>query len=176
MQILGDFGGGVGDRAGKRPFAHVGALLPSGEVVLVAFDLVDDGAQEPDGLDGIVAHRGLGRQHDGIRAVEHGVGHVGYLGARRPRILDHGIQHLRGGDARFRAQLDLAQNPLLDEWDFFLPGLDAQISTRHHDRVGGLEDRFEILHRLGLLDFRDDGDAPRQGLGFRDVGCVLHKR
>ena len=42
----------------------------------------------------------LSGQHDAVGAVQHGVGHICRLCARRPRVLDHALQHLGGGNDR----------------------------------------------------------------------------
>jgi hypothetical protein len=47
---------------------------------------------------------------------------------------------------------------LLDDRDLREVHLHPQIAARDHDGVGGLEDRVDIGHRLGLLDLGDDGD------------------
>lgn len=51
-----------------------------------------------DGLDRVLTGSGLAREHNGVGAVVDGVSNVGNLGARRARILLHGVEHLRSGD------------------------------------------------------------------------------
>ena len=65
------------------------------------------------GAERVVADRGLLGQHDGVGAVEHGVGDVGDLGARRQRVRHHRHQHLRRGDHRAPGAVGGADEPLL---------------------------------------------------------------
>ena len=60
----------------------------------------DDPGHGGHGLHRVLADAGLGGQHDGVRPLEHGVGHVGHLGPGRPGRADHGLEHLRGHDDR----------------------------------------------------------------------------
>ena len=48
----------------------------------------------------IPAGGSLPREHHGIRAIEHGIRHIGGLSPCGPGIADHRIQHLRGRDHR----------------------------------------------------------------------------
>ena len=52
---------------------------------------------------GYFADRGLPRQHHRVGAVEHRVGDVGGLGAGRPGVVDHRLEHLGGHDDRLVA-------------------------------------------------------------------------
>ena len=55
----------------------------------------------------------------------------------------------------FTALERLQDDPLLEQRDRGDADLDAEVSTRDHDRVGLREDLPEHLDRLGLLDLRD---------------------
>ena len=55
-------------------------------------------------LDGILAGRGLRREHDRIRAIEYRTRNVGRLSARWRRCRDHAHQHLCGDNHRFAAR------------------------------------------------------------------------
>ena len=66
--------------------------------------LARDAVHRPHRLERVLADRGLRREHDRVGAVEDGVGHVRGLGAGRPRRVDHGLQHLGGGDHRLAVQ------------------------------------------------------------------------
>ena len=50
------------------------------------------------GLQGVVPLGGLPAQHDGVVAVQHGIGHVAGLGAGGAGLLDHALQHLTEPD------------------------------------------------------------------------------
>ena len=64
-------------------------------------------------LDGVVALCGFSTQHDAVGAVQHSIGHVGRLGARRPRLLDHALQHLGSTDHRLASTVAPSDHHLL---------------------------------------------------------------
>mmetsp|Transcript_2321 Transcript_2321/g.6061 ORF Transcript_2321/g.6061 Transcript_2321/m.6061 type:complete len:228 (-) Transcript_2321:68-751(-) len=49
---------------------------------------------------GVGAVGGLAGEHRGVGAVEDGICHVGHLSSRGQRVGAHGLQHLRGADAK----------------------------------------------------------------------------
>mmetsp|Transcript_46527 Transcript_46527/g.143711 ORF Transcript_46527/g.143711 Transcript_46527/m.143711 type:complete len:208 (+) Transcript_46527:218-841(+) len=57
-----------------------------------------DLAHDRHGLHGVAARRRLAGEHHSVGAVQHGVRDVAGLGARGPRRVAHGLQHLRRGD------------------------------------------------------------------------------
>ena len=66
----------------------------------MALGFDDDAGHHGDRFNRVLAHGRFAGEHDGVGAVVNGVGHVGDLGARGARVLDHRLEHLRGGDDR----------------------------------------------------------------------------
>ena len=117
----------------------------------------------------MLAYRRLGREHDGVRAVEHGVGDIGRLGPGRPLLADHALQHLGGGDRGNAETTGGAENLLLQDRHLLGRRLGAQVAARHHHHVRGqqhLDERLG-LNRLGLLEL---GDHRHRGLAGGHVG------
>ena len=63
-------------------------------------------------FDRVFAAGGLGAQHDGIAAVQHGIGHIAGFGTSGGGRVHHALQHLGGGNHR-HAHLQTATNNLL---------------------------------------------------------------
>jgi hypothetical protein len=104
----------------------------------------------------VFSDRRLAGQHDRIRSVEHGVGHVARLGAGGPREDDHRFEHL-GRDDRRDATIEGAPDELLlDDRDLLVRQLHAEIAARDHDRIGRVEDRLEVIDRRPRLDLGHD--------------------
>ena len=118
--------------------------------------LGDDLGHHGDGFDGILAGCGLTGEHDGVGAVVDGVGDVGGLGAGGARVLDHRLEHLRGGDDGFAVLGRAANDVLLKRGNFFGGNFDAEIAAGDHDGIGDFEDRVEVLDGLGLFELGDD--------------------
>ena len=68
----------------------------------------------------------------------------------------HAVEHLRGRDHRPVRPVARRDDALLDRRHPLHVHLDAQVAARHHHRVGGGDDRLEVLHRLRLLDLDHD--------------------
>ena len=106
----------------------------------------------------VVPDRGLGRQHQRVGAVEHGVGDVADLGPGRRRRRHHRLQHLRGRDHR-HAELDaLPHDRLLQVRHVLERAVDAEVAAGDHDRVGHGEDLGEVRR------------APRWSRSWRRAG------
>ena len=93
-----------------------------------------------DRLDRVLARRGLGRQHHRVGAVEHGVGDVGHLGARRHRVVDHRLHHLRRGDRQLVALARDPDHALLQPRHRGVADFDREVAARDHDAVGRVDD------------------------------------
>ena len=129
---------------------------------------------------GIFAYGRFAGEHDGVGAVVDGVGHVGDFGARGPRILDHGFEHLRGSDDGLGVLGGAADDVLLNGGDFFRRNFDAEVAAGHHDAVGDLQDGVEMLDGLRLFELGDDpGIAAECGYAIAHQGYIFgraHKR
>ena len=154
-------------------------VLEDGVVVDVRLGLAADVSHDGDSLDGVGAGGGLAGEHDGVGAVEDGVGDVGGLRAGGAGGAGHGLEHLGGGDdglAGFVAALDHA---LLREEDLLEVDLHAEVTARDHDGVGLADDVIIVVEALHVLNLGDDGDL---GGGFAehladvlDVGALAHE-
>ena len=111
--------------------------------------------------------RGLGRQHQRVGAVEHGVGDVADLGPGRRRGGHHRLQHLRGRDHR-DAELDaLPHDRLLQVRHVLERAVDAEVAPGDHDRVRHGEDLGEVPERRARLDLGDELGAIADDLADR---------
>ena len=136
--------------------------------------LGDDLGHHGDGFDGIFAGGGFAGEHDGVGAVVDGVGDVGGLGAGGARVLDHGLEHLGGGDDGLAVLGGAADDVLLDGGDFFGRDFDAEVAAGDHDAVGDFEDGVEVLDGLGLFELGDDpGVGVEGGEAVLDVADVV---
>ena len=133
------------------------------------------GRRDPRGgrgrLEREAADRRLARQHDAVRAVQHGVRDVGGLGARGPGRADHRLEHLRRDDRRRRGHPCRAQQVLLQERDLLHRQLHAQVAASDHHDVGHPQDLVDVLHRGLRLDLRHDRHRaiPHQRAELLDV-------
>ena len=150
IEPLGNVTGGIGDHAplGARNMRQLWDLT-------VGFGEGHDAGHGAHHVMRVHANGGFPGQHDRIRAVEDGVGHVGSLGPGGTGIFDHGIQHLGGHNHRlgvFPGDLDgafLHQRHLL-QWAFH-----TQVTAGHHDAVKGKNDGFQGLDSLRLFQLGD---------------------
>jgi hypothetical protein len=149
---------GFADGFGDGESAVLAAAAVLHEVGHVAFGFDDDARHDGNGFAGILAAGGFGGEHDGVGAVENGVGDVAGFGARGARVFDHRLEHLRGGDDGLAPGGGAADDVLLNDGNFFRRHLDAEIAAGDHDSVGGFENFFEMIDGLRLFEFRDDGD------------------
>src|ERR671915_326683 len=62
---------------------------PLGILEGIGLGFLDDPCHGLDHLYRVLAGGGLAREHEGVGAVENGIGHVSRLGAGGPRLLDH---------------------------------------------------------------------------------------
>ena len=140
FQRLGDLPRGIRDRVAGGIFGLRPLRRHHRAIDRIALHFLADAVHGRDRLDRIFAGGGLRRQHDRVGAFIHGGGDVGDFRARRHRRLDHRFQHLGrhhhrlAGAARHPRHLLLqARHPLQRQFD-------AEIATRHHQRVGDLDD------------------------------------
>ena len=160
IQILRHRAAGVGNRVGNR--AHRRGLddvVLNHVTVLAQAACLDEGGDahhRVDSLDRVFACGGLAGEHDRVGAVDDGVGDVARLGARRARIADHRVEHLRRRDDGLRRDVALVDELLLQHGHLFHVDLDAQIAARDHDAVGDLEDLVEVVHAHAVFDLGED--------------------
>ena len=154
--------GGVSDRFadgfGDGESAVFAAAAKLDEVAHVAFSFDHDARHDGDRFARILSAGGFGGEHDGVGAVENGVGHVAGLGARGARVFDHRFEHLGGGDDGLAPGGGAANDVLLNDGNFFGRHFDAEVAAGDHDSVGDFENFFEMIDGLRLLEFGDDRD------------------
>ena len=175
VEVVGGVGHALADGLGDGE-ADAGMMAERGwridaDLVL---GLGDDLGHHGDGFDGILAGGGFGGEHDGVGAVVDGVGDVGGLGAGGARVVDHGLEHLRGGDDGLAILGGAADDVLLQGGNFFGRDFDAEIAASDHDGVGDFEDAVEVFDGLGLFELGDDPGVGLEGgeavLDVADVG------
>ena len=147
----------------------------------ILFRLLGDRGHGMDGLHRVIPGGGFPGQHDGAGAVEHGVGHVGDLGAGGGGVHHHGIQHLRGGDDHLPRAVALADDGLLDAGEPGVLDLHAHIAAGDHDAVRNGEDFLEIVDAFPVFDLGDDLDVVRPVVveelaDILDVFFAAHER
>ena len=113
-------------------------------------------------LDRKVSNCGFRGEHDGICAIQHGIGDIKYFCAGGHGVTDHGFHHLRGRN-HHAVTLSRGGNQIfLNTNELGVTHLDTQITARHHHAVGRVNDaikQFRIGDHFGTLDFRDDRRA-----------------
>ena len=178
-QIFGGVRDGFANGFGDGESVMLAAAAELHEVRHVAFGFDHDARHDRHRLARILAAGGFGREHDGIGAVENGVGHVAGFGARGARILDHRLEHLRGGDDRLAPSGGAADHMLLDDGNFFGRHFDAEIAAGDHDSVSDFEDFFQMIDGLRLFELGDDWDIAAvrgdDALYLGDVGGGAHE-
>ena len=125
----------------------------------VGFHPFDDPLHHRHRFDGILPCRGFLRQHHRVRAVINGGGDIGCFGPGGRGRMDHGIEHLGRHDYRRAGQTASPDDPLLQARHLLGRHLDAEISARHHDGIGKLDDIVETGHRHRFLQLGHDGDS-----------------
>ena len=108
----------------------------------------------------MVAGGALGGEHHRVGAVEDGVGDVARFGARRPRGIDHRLEHLGRHDDGALVDAGKAENLFLDDRHPLGRKLDAEIAAGHHDGVGRRDDALEVVDRRRRFDLGDDRSRP----------------
>ena len=142
-------------------------------MVEVTIGLRGDASHCGHDVHGVATDRRLGGEHDGAGAVEDRVRHIGGFGPRRNGRLDHGLQHLCGGDSRASPGNAAPDDVLLEVRQVFDRELDAQVTPRHHDGVGLRDDGVDVLHGHPGLDLGDEqraGGRSRHSQGSDIIG------
>src|SRR3546814_2189881 len=108
-------------------------------------------------------------------AVEHGVGHVGDLGAGGRGCGDQRLEHLGGGDHRLAEGHAAADDLLLDVRYVLERQAHPEVAAGDHHAVGQVEDVLETVDRGSGLDLGDDHRAVGAD-GHADRGDVLERK
>ena len=110
-------------------------------------------------FDGVFAVGCLAAEHQRIGVLVDGVGDIGHLGAGRPGILDHRVEHLGGDDNRLLGLDTLLDKTGLYAGNLLLRHLDAQVATGHHHAVCRFEYLVDVVDTLLVLDFGNNLDG-----------------
>ena len=177
LQAIGRVGHRFGDGFGDADFGLASAaLFPPGHR---RFSLLDDAAHHRHHFPRIASGGGFRREHQRVGSVEDGVGYVTGFCACGPRVVDHGLQHLRGGNHRQPAAVSHLDDALLRHRNFFRRHFHSQVAPRHHHPVSHRQDFFQVFERFGLFDFGQHGrvvaQASDQPLEPAHVGSRPHE-
>src|SRR5207248_6559100 len=104
----------------------------------------------------ITARGCLTAEHDRVRLLEDGIGHVGDFGPGRNRIFNHRLEHVRRDDDRLPHSQTTLHDAPLDNWQFFHRTFDPEIAARDHDRVRRVDHFIDRADGGLVLDLRDD--------------------
>ena len=128
-----------------------------------------------DGFDWVFTRGRLGREHHGVSAVEHGIGHITHLGSGGHRGGNHALHHLRGGDGEFVAIPGALNHALLQRGYGGVAHLNGKVAASHHDAVAGVDDFIKRLRndRLGALDLCDQFRFAASGIQNRASGLHI---
>lgn len=119
-------------------------------------------------LERVFADGGFVAKHDGVGAVNNGVGYVGDFGAGGAGFFHHGSEHLGGYDDGFFGFEAFVDDFLLQDHHFFLRHFDGQVPAGDHDGVGFVDDGVQVLDGFSGFNF---GDYP--GVSQRAVFGLL---
>ncbi len=139
----------------------------------LAIGALADRAHGFHGLARVFALGGLAREHHGVGAVDDRVGHVAGLGAGRARVLDHGVEHLGGGDHHFTYLVAAADDALLRKDHFLGRDLHAHVAAGDHDAVSGGEDVLKVVEAFLVFDLADDLNIIA-AVGVEELADVQH--
>ena len=126
--------------------------MDNGSLFIASFRRFDNPRHGRDRGHWILARGGLAREHQAIRAVPDGIGHIRRFSPRRPWAGDHRLQHLGRSDDQLPGVVGLLDDCLLIHRHQFDAGFNAQVSARHHHAVGGGDDRIQLIDGLGFFD------------------------
>ena len=162
-----------GDGLGAVPGTQVA------EIGIDRFGLIDGGIGHLEGFKGVLAHRRLIGEHDGVATVKNGVGHVGDLCPGGHRGDHHGPEHLGGDDRDLTRFVGLGHQLLLYDGHPLHRDLHAQVSPGHHDAVDLGEDGVDVVDTLAPLQLGHDQRLAAGGVqvlpGVEDVFGGAHE-
>src|SRR5207253_784507 len=99
--------------------------------------------------------------------VVDGIGDIARFRARRPRMLDHRLQHLCRGDDGTAVPVRESDDSFLCAWYGLEWQLDAKITTCNHHCVAGANNRFDVVKGHIFFDLRYDKQPIRNELAKR---------
>ena len=172
--LFGHLAGIVADRFGQERGGELHGRMLLDIVKAVSFGPADDAVHVGHHPHGVFAYGGLAAEHEAVAAVEHGVGHIGSLGARGAEVLDHALHHLRGDDHRLGLLDAFLDDLLLDDRHLAERDLHAQVAAGDHDAFGEVDDLVEVLQRLRLFDLGDDPWLVAAAVFFDEIVQVEH--
>ena len=139
-QIHGGGDGGVGDGIGDIGTQFTAALAETGLIVDVGFGALSDGRHNLDGFFGVIAGSGLAGEHDGRGAIVDGVCHVGGFRTGGTGVMDHGFQHLGGGDDLLAVFVGFFDEAFLEDGNVLKGNFHAHVAPGDHNAVGDPDD------------------------------------
>ena len=161
----------VGEAIGQRDRRRYGLLprpIDDGFTrvtgTTATFDAPGHAVESFHALHRVFSHAGFAAEHDGIRLLVNGVGHVGYFRAGRKRVGDHRLEHVGGNDDRFADLQAGFDDAALDDGKFFHRAFNPEIPAGHHHGIRGIDDFLDVFHRVLVLDFGDDVGVTSEAL------------
>ena len=94
------------------------------------------------GFKRVFARCGFSAQHDSVGAIEHRIGHIANLRARRHGIGDHAFHHLCGRDDHFVVLTRQLDHAFLQSRHHRVADFNRQVTAGHHDAVAGQQNFF----------------------------------
>ncbi len=147
---------------------------------LVGLDAAGDLVEHQHAFERVAAHGRLAGEHHAVGEFIDGVGDVGDLGARRHRLRDHRLEHVRGDDDGAAERLAGLHGAALNDGQLLVGALDAEVATGDHEDVARAHDLVEIGDGGLVLDLGDDlhaGVVPAEKFTeLLDVGRFTHER
>ncbi|GBE58879.1 hypothetical protein BOVATA_003720 [Babesia ovata] len=161
LDLHGDQSGGAGKSLLLREgFARggngVGELLAAGDTV---FGLEAELGHDLDTVHRVLAAGGFARKHDTVSTVQNSVDDIGRLSPGRPGVVDHGLEHLGGGDDGLGGFVALPDHVFLRDADLLDRDFHTEVTPGNHDTIGFGEDGVEVAQTLHVLDLGDDLDV-----------------
>ena len=154
MEVFGNLDDGFADGFGRR--RRFGVDIFIGLRREVAFRKGSDASHSFYGFYRIEATSRFAAEHDGVCAIEDGVGDVARFSPCRTRVVAHGFQHLRRRNDRFARSLAFMDKDFLEHRYFFRRDFDAEVTTGDHDAVAHLNDIVDVVDCSLTFDFGDN--------------------
>ena len=154
MEVFGNLNDGFADGFGRRSRFTIVIFKRSRRKV--AFRKGSDASHGFNGFYRIETAGRFAAEHDGIGAVDDGIGNVTRFSTSRTRVVAHRFQHLSCRDDRFTGFMAFADEDFLEHRDFFCRYFDTKVTTGDHDAVAHLNDFINIIDSSLTFDLRND--------------------